>query len=173
MVDEWDPRCLGQKGDRARSSGIRFEHVELAAVQRELQVEQSACAECGGDRGGQLMDLGLQGRGYRGRRDDAGRVAGVNTGRLDMLEDAADPDRFAVAEDVDVELERACEELVHERGLVELELLRPAHDTHSAPAENVVGTHEHRIADSLGDGPRLRRRRRRSPGRGAQAEFAE
>src|SRR5207245_5336965 len=119
MVDQWNPRCLRQERNGARRSGIRLEHVELPAMQRELEVEQSACTDPGGDRGGELANLLLPRRSHRGRRDDAGRVAGVNAGRLDVLEDPADPDRLAVAEDVDIELERAFEELVHERGLVE------------------------------------------------------
>src|SRR5439155_12811637 len=81
--------------------------------------------------------------------------------------------RLPVAEDVDIELERACEELVYQRGLVELELLRPSSDAHPAPAQHVVRTDEHRIADALCDRPRLRAGCCGSPGWGTQPEVAE
>ena len=173
MVDQRNPRCLGQERNGARRSGIRLEHVELPAVHRELEVEQSARTDPGGDRPGELADLLLQRGGHRGRGDDTGRVARVNAGRLDVLEDPTDPDRLTVAEEVDVELERAFEELVYERRLVELELLGPPRDAHAAAAEHVVRADEHRIADAFGNRPGLRSRRRRSPGRGAQPKLAE
>jgi hypothetical protein len=86
----------------------------------ELEVQQPAGPETGGDRRGELADLRLQRRSHGGRRDDAGRVTGVNAGRLDVLEDPTHPGGLTVAEDVHVELQRAFEELVDQRGLVEL-----------------------------------------------------
>ena len=70
---------------------------------------------------------------------------------LDVLDDRRDPAVLAVAEHVDVELERALEEAVDECGAGELELLRAARDAHAAAAEDVGGTDEHRVADLLGE----------------------
>ena len=50
----------------------------------------------------------------RVRRQHAGRVAGVDAGLLDVLHDPADPDVVAVAERVDVDLDRVLEEAVEE-----------------------------------------------------------
>ena len=50
----------------------------------------------------------------RVRRQHAGRVAGVDAGLLDVLHDPADPDVLAVADRVDVDLDRVLQEAVEE-----------------------------------------------------------
>ena len=50
----------------------------------------------------------------RVRRQHAGAVAGVDAGLLDVLHDPADPDVLAVAQRVDVDLDRVLEEAVEE-----------------------------------------------------------
>ena len=50
----------------------------------------------------------------RVRRQHAGAVAGVDAGLLDVLHDPADPDLLAVAQRVDVDLDRVLEEAVEE-----------------------------------------------------------
>ncbi len=49
------------------------------------------------------------------RRDHAGRVAGVDAGLLDVLHDPGDVDLLAVAERVDVDLDRVLEEAVEQQ----------------------------------------------------------
>ena len=51
----------------------------------------------------------------RQRRDHAGRVAGVHAGLLDVLHDRADPGPRAVADGVDVDLDRVLDEAVDQR----------------------------------------------------------
>ena len=53
-------------------------------------------------------------RAERVRRQHAGAVAGVDAGLLDVLHDPADPDVLAVAQRVDVDLDRVLEEAVEE-----------------------------------------------------------
>ena len=122
----------------------------------------------------------------RVRRQDAGRVARVHAGLLDVLHDPADPDVLAVAERVDVDLDRVLQEAVEEdrgalaRGRVALEVVQQpvgrVDDLHRAPAEDVARAHEQREADAPGDAraPRPRRapsRRAapRSPARSSSA----
>ena len=50
----------------------------------------------------------------RVRRQHAGRVARVDAGLLDVLHDPADPDVLAVAQRVDVDLDRVLHEAVEE-----------------------------------------------------------
>jgi hypothetical protein len=78
-------------------------------------------------------------------------------GELDVLEHPADDARLAVAEAVDVELDRVLEELVDQDGLArhDLEHLRTTarssvlavDDEHAAAAEDEGGPQEHRVAD--------------------------
>ena len=61
---------------------------------------------------GRLLDLVEHLGAERHRRDHAGRVARVDAGLLDVLHDRADLDGLAVAERVDVDLDRVLEEAV-------------------------------------------------------------
>ena len=139
MVDERDPGRLRDERDRPRGARVRLEHVEVTLVERELQVEQAARAEAADERRRELSDLRLEPLADRRRREDARRVARVDAGALDVLDDRRDPAVLAVAEHVDVQLERTFEEAVDERGALELELLRAARDAHAAAAEDVRG----------------------------------
>ena len=76
----------------------------------------------------------------------AGAVAGVHAGALDVLHDAGDDDRLAVADRVDVELDRVLEELVDQ------------HRTSRPDLDGAVHVAAQR-----------RPRRRRSPSRGRRA----
>ncbi len=118
MLDERDAGRLRDEGHGAGRARVRLEHVKRAVVERELEVEQAAGAEAAGERRGGARIFLFQRLGDRGRRQHAGAVAGVDACRLDVLEDRRDPGVFAVAERVDVELERALEVRVHERGAV-------------------------------------------------------
>ena len=148
-----------------RDARVRLEDMEAAVVERQLQVEQPARAEAAGERRRELADLCLQPLADRRRGQEAGRVAGVDTGALDVLDDRRHPALLAVAEHVDVELERAGEEAVDERGPIELELLRTARDAHPTAAEHVGGADEHRVTDPVRERARLGGRRRVRPRR--------
>ena len=87
----------------------------------------------------------------------AGRVAGVDAGLLDVLHDPGDADRLAVAERVDVDLDRVLEEAVEQQrvllvgldvGLqVGVEVLGRVADLHRPAAEHVGGPDQQREAD--------------------------
>ncbi len=142
-------------------------------MERELQVEQAARAESADERRRELPDLRLQPLADRRRREDARRVARVDAGALDVLDDRRDPTVRTVAEHVDVQLERTCEEAVDERGALELELLRAARDAHAPAAEDVRGADEDGVAGLAGEGASLGRGLRIDPGRRAQPELRQ
>ncbi len=78
-----------------------------------------------------------------------------------MLHDSADVDLISVEEGVNVDLDGVFEEPVDEDRTIGRDLRGAGHvveqlgavvdDLHSASAEDVGGTHEHRVADVLGD----------------------
>ena len=106
----------------------------------------------------------------------------MHAGLLDVLHDRADVRLLAVAERVDVDLDRVLEEPVDEHAPVTA-AHRLAHvvlvvaDAHRAAAEHVRGPDEHRVADALGDLDRLAPPSRPSPtpgsGRRAREQRAE
>ncbi len=82
---------------------------------------------------------------------------------LDVLHHGRDVRLLAVAERVDVELDRVLEEAVDEHRPVDgghrlAHVGRVVADAHRAAAEDVRGAHEHGVADPRGDGDRLVRR---------------
>ena len=94
---------------------------------------------------------------------------------LDVLHHRGDIRVGAVAEGVDVELDRALEEAVDEDDPVDcrhrrLDVRFVVTDPHRSPAEHIRGAHEHRIADAAGDLDRLVCRLRHPPLRAAHAE---
>jgi hypothetical protein len=84
---------------------------------------------------------------------------------LDVLHDAGDDDLLAIAERVDVALDRIAQILVdqhravardlHRGGDVVVELLFAVDDLHRPAAQHVAGAHQHRVADAVGDVHRL------------------
>ena len=98
-----------------------------------------------------------------GPGSDAGRVARVDARRLDVLQHRGDPRAVAVAERVDVELERALEVAVDEARARRRAARRRARDVHAAAADHVVRPDEHRVADPLRDRERLVRVVGRAP----------
>ena len=114
-VDEVDAGRLARERHGARSARVHLEHGDLAVDERELDVQQADDAERGAEPADDAADLRVRLLVERRRRQDAGRVAGVDPGLLDVLHHRADVDRDAVAERVDVDLERALEEAVDER----------------------------------------------------------
>ena len=97
---------LGDERHRARGARIDLEHVNHAILQRVLDVHQPADVE----RERQLLRLLLEPRhrlgAQRARRQRAGAVARMNARLLDVLHDPRHDDCLAVAESVDVDLDR-------------------------------------------------------------------
>ena len=92
----------------------------------------------------------------------------MNTGLLDMLQNAADVDLFAIAQGVDIGLNRTLQEAVqihrvvraNARGLghVIAQMLGIVGDHHAAAAQHVARTHQQRVTDMRGHGLGLLKR---------------
>ena len=92
----------------------------------------------------------------------------MNTSLLDMLQDAADVDLFAVAQGVDVGLDRTLQEAVQihrvvgadacSLGHVIAQMLGIVGDHHAAAAQHVARTHQQRVANVRGHGLGLLKR---------------
>ena len=92
----------------------------------------------------------------------------MNTGLLDMLQNAADVDLFAIAQGVDIGLDRTLQEAIevhrvvgaNARGLghVIAQMLGIVGDHHAAAAQHVARTHQQWVADVRGHGLGLLKR---------------
>ena len=179
-----DPGRLGDERHRPRRARVRLDHVEVVAEHRVLHVHQPDArrARARAARVDSAISSRIS-RAERVRRQHAGRVAGVDPGLLDVLHDAADPDVLAVADRVDVDLDRVLQEAVEE-DLAPVRAARDAQqvvlepgervdDLHRAAAEHVARAHEQREADARRDRQRLLLGVRGRVGRRLQPEPAE
>ncbi|SHV99803.1 Uncharacterised protein [Mycobacteroides abscessus subsp. abscessus] len=105
-----------------------------------------------------LLDIAAA-QGDRWQR--TGGVARVDTSLLDVLHDAAEIDLGAVAQRVDIDLDRVLQEPVHQHRMLGRQLGGPGDvavqsflvvdDLHAASAQHVGRAHQHRITDVGGD----------------------
>ena len=90
VVDQLHTGRLGDERNGARCARVGLDHEELTVLQRKLHVDQSDRTETDGDRRSLALDLrdgagpGLLWRGH------TGRVPGMDTGGLDVLQDRGD-----------------------------------------------------------------------------------
>ena len=112
------PVALLANGTVRDARGLTSSTETSPSDERELDVQQADDAECRAEAADDAADLRVRLLVERGRREDARRVAGVDAGFLDVLHHGADVHRHAVAERVDVDLERTLEEAVDEHGPV-------------------------------------------------------
>ena len=113
-LDEVDAGRLARERDGPRRPRVRLEHVDGLVGDGELDVEQPDDAERGPEPPDDVLDLDRVGERQRLRGQHAGRVAGVDPGLLDVLHHRADVHVDAVAEGVDVDLDRVLEEAIDE-----------------------------------------------------------
>ena len=86
----------------------------------------------------------------------------MNTGLFDMLQDAADVDLLAVAQGVDIRLDRTLQEAIEihrvvranarSLGHVIAQMLGIVGDHHAATAQHIARTHQQRVANVRGNG---------------------
>ena len=177
-LDEVDAGRLRRERHRPRRARVRLEHVDrrpsATASCTLIRPTSRAPARAGG-RSSSTSRAVVAGQGRR--RQHAGRVAGVDARLLDVLHDRGDVRLLAVAERVDVDLDRVLDEAVDEHRAREVGPERLDHlgaavaDAHRAAAEHVRRPHEHRVADPVRDlaPPRARSRRSPTPGSGSRA----
>ena len=169
-------RALGQRhagglgNERHGTAGTRvsLDHVDGLALDGILHVDQAADSQRRRDAARGLTELRLQALAKAERRNARRGVAGVDTGLLDMLQDTADVDLLAVAQGVDIGLDRTLQEAIqihrvvgaNARGLghVIAQMLGIVGDHHAAAAQHVARTHQQRVADVRGHGLGLLKR---------------
>ena len=169
-------RALGQRhagglGDKRHGTArarVGLDHVDGLALDGVLHVDETAHAQRHRDTARGLAELRLQALAKAKRRDAGRGVAGVNAGLLDVLQDAADVDLFAVAQGVDVGLDRSLQEAVQVHRVVGADACSLGHviaqmlgivgDHHAAAAQHVARTHQQRVADVRGHGLGLLKR---------------
>ena len=152
---------LGDQRHRAGCARVRFEHEHLAVFDGVLHVHEAAHMEGFGNLPGVILD-GCQvflGDGHR--RDDAGGVTGVDTGKFHVFHHGRDVNVFTVGEGVGFAFESVVEEAVdeertirgHADGLrhVFAEHVLVVDDFHAAAAMHEARADHHRIATDLLD----------------------
>ena len=147
---------------------IDLDDEDSAPPHRELDVHQAYDAELERQRAGRRTKRGQHIGWKRVRWERHRRIARVNPGLLDVLQQAADDDILAIRNAVDVDLDGVLQELVDENrlclgigyrfegnGHVARELLLGVHDFHGTAAEYVARAHDDREADLLCHGKRV------------------
>ena len=172
------PVAFDANGTVREARGFDLEDEDLGIGDRELHVHQPDDAQGGREPPDDVHDLEMRERKERRRRKDAGGVAGVDPGFLDVLHHRADVRVAPVRDRVDVDLERLLEEAVDEHAALHplgrrAQLVRLVADAHRAAAEDVGRTCEHRVADPSGDADGLVGVGGHAPRRAGDAERAE
>ena len=167
---------LADERHRARGARVDFQHIDGVAFHGVLHVHQADHLQLAGHGVGVFADRVDDALRERVGRQDHRRVAGMDAGELDVLEDAADDDGALVRvvevadvrDAIHVHLGGVLQELVHQhralgRGLdgeahVMLQLGVGIDDLHGAPAEHEARAHEDRVAEVFAPrrAPRLR-----------------
>ena len=106
---------LGDERHGARGARIDLEHIDLAVLERILHVHQPADVERQRKLGGLRLEPGDRLGRERTGRQRAGAVAGVDARFLDMLHDPRDEHGPAVAQGIDVDLDRIGEIAVEQQ----------------------------------------------------------
>ena len=174
-LGERNTRGLRDERHRSARARVCLDHIDLLALDGILHVHQAAHAKRHGNARRGIAQLRHERVGEAKGRNARGGIARMDTGLLDMLQDAADIDLVPVAERVHVAFHSALEESVEvdwvvrrdPRGLGHVlpQVLRVVGDHHAAATQHVARAHEQREPDPrrnllrLLEAPRLARRR--------------
>ena len=152
---------LGDQRHRAGCARVRFEHEHLAVFDGVLHIHEAANVEGFGNLPGVILDGGEVFLGDGHRRDDAGGVTGVDTGKFHVFHHGRDVNVFAVREGVGFAFESVVEEAVDEERAVRghadslrhvfAEHVLVVDDFHAAAAKHEARTDHHRVATDLLD----------------------
>ena len=151
---------LAEERHRPAGSGIDLQDVRDPIADDELDVDQPNGVDQAGDQGGRIDDASRLIRGQRDGRIDRKRVARVNPGPFDVLEDAGNQNRIPIADRIDIELapqqvlvdqDRPPDAEIDGGFHVAPQVFRRTDDLHAAPPEDIRGSHQHRVADPGGN----------------------
>jgi hypothetical protein len=116
-IDEVHADRLARERDRARRARVHLEDVHRRVGDRKLDVEDPHDAERRPEPLHDVLHLERVREREGRRREHARRVAGVDARLLDVLHHRADVHLLAVAQCIDVELDRVLDEAVEEDGV--------------------------------------------------------
>ena len=152
---------LGDQRHGTGSTRVGFEHEHLAVFDSVLHVHEAAHVEGFSDLASVILDGGEVFLSDGHRRDNAGGVTGVDTGKFHVFHHGRDVNVFAVREGVGFAFESVVEEAVdeerairgHAHGLrhVFAEHVFVVDDFHAAAAEHEARADHHRVATDLLD----------------------
>ena len=147
--------------DGPGSPGIGLEDVDHIAGDGVLDVHQTDDAEFHRDAPGIVVDRVLVAGGDADRRDDAGGIAGMDSGQLNVFHDGRYVGVLPVGDGIGLALDRVFQEFVDQDrpfrrhadggGHVPLEHLLVMDDLHPAAPQHIGGADHQRIADPFGD----------------------
>ena len=152
---------LGDQRHRAGGTRVRFEHEHLAVFDGVLHVHEAANVEGFGNLAGVILDGREVFLRNGHRRDDAGGVTGMDTGKFHVFHHGRDVNVFAIAQSVGFAFQSVVEEAVdeertvrgHAHGLrhVFAEHVLVVDDFHAAAAKHEARADHHRVAADLLD----------------------
>ena len=152
---------LGDQRHRAACARVSFEDEHLAVFDGVLHVHETANVEGFGNLPGVILDGREVFLRDGHRRDDAGGVTGVDTGKFNVFHHGRDVNVFAVGEGVGFAFESVVEEAVDEERTVRghadslrhvfAEHVFVVDDFHAAAAKHEARADHHRVATDLLD----------------------
>ena len=152
---------LGDQRHRAGGARVRFEDEHLAVFDSVLHVHEAANVEGFGNLTGVIFDGCQVFLRDSHRRDNAGGVTGVDTGKFDVFHHGRDVNVFTVGEGVGFAFQSVVEEAVDEERTVRGHAHGLGHvfakhvfvvdDFHAAAAKHEARANHHRVATDLLD----------------------
>ena len=152
---------LGDQRHRAGCARVGFEHEHLAVFDSVLHVHEAANVEGFGNLAGVILNRSKIFLRDGHRRDNAGGVTGVDTGKFHVFHHGRDINVFAVGEGVGFAFQSVVEEAVDEErtvrghthglGNVFAEHVLVIDDFHAATAKHEARANHHRVATDLLD----------------------
>ena len=156
---------LGDERHGAGGAGVHFQHIDVVALDGELDVHQADHMQGKGHLDGLALDFGHGGVRQGMGRQAAGAVAGMDTGLFNMFHDSCDMHVPAVGQGIDIHFDCARQIAVEQDGAgprnlhggadVAFQLRIIADDFHGTATEDEGGADDEGVADGGGDLERL------------------
>eukprot|EP01136_Pigoraptor_vietnamica_P010232 Opistho-1_new@47646 len=174
---------LGDEGHRAAGARIDFDQIDDAVLHSELDVHQAAHRQGVGQHFGLALDFRDDLVRQAVGRQRTGAVAGMDARFLDMLQHAGHEHIVAIAQRIDIDLDRVAQILVDQhrrvaryldrRGDMFLQLRLTVDNLHRPATQHIAGPHQDGITDAIGDCDRFLTAARDAVGRLAQLQLVD
>ena len=166
-IDEVGTQDLADEGEGAGGAQVALNNLErglstLLIGLDDLHVEGTSDVPGLGDLLSDLLDAGHDGLRDVGGGQDKGGITGVNTSGLDVLGDGVDNQLTVGSDGIHIDLLGTLDELGDDNGVVRgngsgvqellLELINTVDDVHSGTGQDVTGTNQDGVTNSVGEG---------------------